>query len=144
MSGVSFVVFFMVAYVIYGQQPQVGATADALVAFYDGNRTPVLITVGLSAWNVLNLLWFAAAFRTTLANAGRDGWCAAVTASSAMLGGAAASAPLIGRCPRALGSRRRKCHSHSGIERLGLGWCRYDRVPARDADHGRNLRALAR
>ena len=31
---------------------------------------------------ILNLLWFVAALRTTLADAGRDGWGAAVTASS--------------------------------------------------------------
>src|SRR5262249_3193327 len=36
---------------------------------------------------VLNLLWFAAALRTTLADAGQDGWGAAATASSAALGG---------------------------------------------------------
>ena len=36
--------------------------------------------------NVLNLLWFAAALRFILANAKRDGWGAAVTASSAALG----------------------------------------------------------
>jgi hypothetical protein len=32
-------------------------------------------------------LWFAAAIRTTLADAGQDGWGAAATASSAVLGG---------------------------------------------------------
>ena len=36
---------------------------------------------------VLNLMWFAAAIRTTLADAGQDGWGAAATASSATLGG---------------------------------------------------------
>jgi len=36
---------------------------------------------------VLNLLWFAAAIRTTLADAGQDGWGAAVTASSTVVGG---------------------------------------------------------
>jgi hypothetical protein len=37
--------------------------------------------------NVLNLMWFAAALRTTLADAGQDGWGAAATASSAAFGG---------------------------------------------------------
>jgi len=32
---------------------------------------------------VLNLMWFAAALRSTLADAGQDGWGAAATASSA-------------------------------------------------------------
>jgi len=87
MSGINFVVFFIIAYVIYGDQPQVGASADALVAFYAGDRTRILIAAVFSGMAVLNLLWFAAALRTTLADAGQDGWGAAATASSAALGG---------------------------------------------------------
>jgi hypothetical protein len=86
-SGINFVVFFFVAYVIYGYQPQVGASADALVAFYDGARTRILIAAVFAGLAVLNLLWFAAALRTTLADAGQDGWGAAATASSAAVGG---------------------------------------------------------
>ena len=86
-SGIHFVVFFIIAYVIYGYQPRVGASADALVAFYDGNRTRILIAAVFSGMAVLNLLWFVAALRTTLADAGQDGWGAAATASSAALGG---------------------------------------------------------
>jgi hypothetical protein len=41
----------------------------------------------LSGLAVLNLMWFAAALRTTLADAGEDGWGAAATASSAAVGG---------------------------------------------------------
>ena len=87
MSGINFVVFFIIAYVIYGSQPQVGASPDALAAFYGGNRTRILIAAVLAAQNVLNLMWFAAAIRTTLADAGQDGWGAAATASSSVLGG---------------------------------------------------------
>src|SRR5258706_9552601 len=36
---------------------------------------------------ILNLLWSAAALRTTLADAGQDGWGGAATASSTVLGG---------------------------------------------------------
>jgi hypothetical protein len=86
MSGINFVVFFIIAYVIYGNQPQVGASADALVGFYDGNRTRILIAAVFSGMAVLNLLWFAAALRKTLADAGQDGWGAAATASSAAIG----------------------------------------------------------
>jgi hypothetical protein len=86
MSGINFVVFFLMAYVIYGHQPPVGASADALVAFYGGNRTRILIAAVFSGMAVLNLLWFAAALRTTLADAGQDGWGAAATASSAAVG----------------------------------------------------------
>src|SRR5258706_15786636 len=87
MSGIQFAVFFIITYAIYGYQPQVGASTDALVAFYDGHRVRVLIAAFFSRLNLLNLLWFAAALRTTLADAGPDGWGAAATASSAALGG---------------------------------------------------------
>jgi succinate dehydrogenase/fumarate reductase cytochrome b subunit len=85
-SGIHFVVFFIIAYVIYGYQPQVGASPDALVAFYEGHRTRILIAAVVSGLAVLNLLWFAAAIRTTLADAGQGGWGAAATASSAAVG----------------------------------------------------------
>lgn len=86
-SGIQFVLFFIIAYVLYGSQPQVGASPEALVAFYHGDRTRVLIAAVISSLNVLNLMWFSAALRTTLADAGQDGWGAAATASSAALGG---------------------------------------------------------
>ena len=85
-SGIQFVVLFIIASVIYGSQPQVGASADALVAFYHGDRTRILIAAFFSGLNLLNLLWFTAALRTTLADAGQDGWGAAATAASAAFG----------------------------------------------------------
>jgi hypothetical protein len=87
MSGINFVAFIIIAYVICGLQPQVGASADALGAFYDGHRTRILIAAVVAGLAVLNLLWFAAALRTTLADSGKDGWGAAVTASSTAVGG---------------------------------------------------------
>jgi len=86
-SGINFVVFFIIAYVIYGSQPHIGASAHALTSFYGGERTRILIAAVLSGMAVLNLLWFAAALRATLADAGQDGWGAAATASSAVVGG---------------------------------------------------------
>ena len=85
-SGIQFVVLFIIAYIIYGYQPQVGAPADALVAFYDGHRTRILIAAFFFGLNLLNLLWFTTAVRTTLADAGQDGWGAAATAASAAFG----------------------------------------------------------
>jgi hypothetical protein len=85
-SGIQSVGLFIIAYLIYGSQPHIGASADALVAFYDGNRTRILIAAVFSGLAILNLMWFAAALRTTLADAGQDGWGAAATASSAALG----------------------------------------------------------
>jgi len=86
-SGINFVIFFIIAYFIYGSQPHVGASTNALTAFYVGGRTRILIAAVLSGMAVLNLLWFAAALRTTLADKGQDGWGAAATASSAAVGG---------------------------------------------------------
>jgi len=85
-SGIQFVVLFIIASLIYGAQPGVGASADALHAFYVGDRTRILIAVSFSGLNLLNLLWFSAALRTTLADAGQDGWGAAATAASAAFG----------------------------------------------------------
>ena len=85
-AGIQFAGCFVIAYVIYGYQPHVGAPVDALVAFYDGSRTRVLIAAIFAGIAVLNLMWFAAALRSTLADAGQDGWGAAATASSAAVG----------------------------------------------------------
>lgn len=85
-AGFQFVGFFIITSVIYGYQPQIGASDDALAAFYGANRTRILIAVTLSSLNLLNLLWFAASLRTTLADAGQDGWGTAATVSSAAFG----------------------------------------------------------
>jgi hypothetical protein len=44
-SGINFVVFFIIAYVIYGDQPKIGASAEKLVSFYDGDRTRMIASV---------------------------------------------------------------------------------------------------
>jgi len=85
-SGNNFVIFAIIALVLYGSLPQVGAPADALLAFYAGHRGRILIAAVVSGLAVLNLMWFAAALRTVLADAGQDGWGAAATASSAAVG----------------------------------------------------------
>jgi hypothetical protein len=85
-AGIQSVGVFIIGYVIYGYQPHVGASADALAAFYGGNQARILIAAVFFGLGVLNLLWFAAALRATLADAGQDGWGAAATASSAALG----------------------------------------------------------
>jgi hypothetical protein len=85
-SGLQFVGLFIVAYFIYGAQPPVGASADALTAFFDGDRTRILIAVFCFGLNLLNLLWFTMAVRTILADAGRDGWGSAAIAASAAFG----------------------------------------------------------
>ena len=85
-AGIQSIFCFIVAYIVYGHQPQVGASADALAAFYDGDRMRILIAAVFYGLAVLNLMWFAAALRTTLADAGQDGWGTAAIASSAAFG----------------------------------------------------------
>src|SRR4029077_14815135 len=76
-AGIQFVAFFVIACLIYGHLPGVSASADELVGFYTGDRMRILIAAALLGLNVLNLMWFAAALRNTLADAGKDGWGAA-------------------------------------------------------------------
>ena len=85
-SGLQFVGFFIITSLIYGYQPPVGASPDALAAFYHGDRTRILVAAAFSGLNLLNLLWFAAALRTSLSEMGQDGWGAAATASSTAFG----------------------------------------------------------
>lgn len=85
-SGLQFAAFFIVTSLIYGYQPPLGASADALVAFYNGDRTRILLAAALSGLNLLNLLWFVAALRSTLSELGQGGWGAAATASSTAFG----------------------------------------------------------
>ena len=86
-AGIQFVILFIVAYFIYGDPPKVGSSPDTLASFYDGNRMRIVIATFLFGMAVLCLLWFAAAIRSALRDAGQDGWGAAVTASSAALAG---------------------------------------------------------
>src|SRR5712692_6520615 len=86
-SGIQFAVLLVITCVIYGGQPGVGVPSDAVAAFYIGDRTRILIAAVFAGLNILNLMWFAAALRTTLADAGQDGWGAAATAASAAFGG---------------------------------------------------------
>jgi hypothetical protein len=85
-AGLQFVGLFIIASFIYGTQPQVGAPADTLTAFYTGDRTRILIAVFFFGLNLLNLLWFTMAVRAVLADAGVDGWGAASTVASAAFG----------------------------------------------------------
>jgi succinate dehydrogenase/fumarate reductase cytochrome b subunit len=84
-TGIGFVLFYIIAHVIYGSQPKTSASADALVSFYQGGRTRILIATVIYGLAVLTLLWFAAALSTALRDAGQGVWGTAATASSAAL-----------------------------------------------------------
>ena len=87
MNGISVVLFFVAAYLVYGSQPKMGASTNELVAFYAGDRTRILIAAVIFGLAVLNLMWFGAAIRTTLIEAGTGGWGAATIAASGAVGG---------------------------------------------------------
>ena len=87
-SGVNAVALFIVGYFVFGSLPRIGAPADAVAAFYASHHTRILwAAVFFGLGGVLNLMWFAAAIRGTLREAGQAGWGAAATASSAAVGG---------------------------------------------------------
>jgi hypothetical protein len=85
-NGIFFVVLYVIAFFIYGDQPKVGASADELVSFYDGDRTRILVAAVIFGVAILCLLWFAAALASALSDAGQSGWGRAATAASAALG----------------------------------------------------------
>ncbi len=85
-SGVQFIALWIVAYILYGYQPQISASSDTLAAFYRDHHMRILIAAVISGLAVLYLMWFAAAIRVALANASEGGWGAAATASSAAVG----------------------------------------------------------
>src|SRR5438876_2421953 len=63
-AGIQFVLCFIVAYIVYDHQPQVGASADALAGFYDGDRMRILIAAVFYGLADLNPMWFEGALRT--------------------------------------------------------------------------------
>jgi hypothetical protein len=88
-AGVVFALLIIIASVIYGSgsQPKVGASAEKLVSFYDGDRTRILIATVLFLFSFLELLWFGAALSSVLRDAGMGGWAAAATAGSVTMAG---------------------------------------------------------
>ena len=86
-SGNSFILFTIIAYALYGYQPQVAESIDSLVSYYHGHRMRILIAAFISGMAILNLLWFASTLRSTLVDAGRDGWGASVIIASSIFGG---------------------------------------------------------
>lgn len=87
-SGIPAVALFIAGYFVYGTQPGIGAPAETVAAFYASHQTRILwAVVFFGLGGVVNLLWFAAALRGVLRDAGQAGWGAAATASSAVVGG---------------------------------------------------------
>jgi hypothetical protein len=85
-NGVIAAVLFIISYVFYGSQPKVGASAEKLVSFYDGDSTRILIGTVIFGFATLCLMWFAAALASVLRDAGKGGWATAATAAGAAVG----------------------------------------------------------
>jgi len=85
-NGVIAAVLFIVAYAFYGRLPKVGASAEKLVSFYDGDSTRILIGTVVFGFAILCLLWFAAALTSVLRDADKAGWGTAATAAAAAVG----------------------------------------------------------
>ena len=88
-SRISFIVFVIIAYALYDYRPQLGESIDSLIIYYEEHRMRILIAAFVSGMAVLNLLWFASTLRSTLVDAGRDGWGASVIIASSIFGGLA-------------------------------------------------------
>jgi len=86
-AGIQGVAFLVVGAIVAGFGPASDASADAVAAFYTANAPRLLIATPILALGVLNLVWFMQAIRVALAAVGLDGWGAAGTAASAMMGG---------------------------------------------------------
>jgi hypothetical protein len=86
-AGIQFLVFFVIGAAIRGMQPNIGASADTLLAFYDGDRVRIFVSTVVFGFAFLNLMWFGAALSSALRDAGKAGWGAAATASSTAFAG---------------------------------------------------------
>jgi hypothetical protein len=85
-NGVIAAVLFLVSYIIYGSQPKVGASAEKLVSFYDGDSARILISGVIFGFAVLCLMWFGAALASVLRDADKGGWGNAAIVASAAIG----------------------------------------------------------
>jgi hypothetical protein len=86
-TGIVFVFLFIVSFIVYGDQPKLGASTSDIVSFYDGNRGRILAATFIFGVAILFLLWFVAAIASALREAGQGGWGAATIASGAVLAG---------------------------------------------------------
>ena len=86
-AGIQFLAFFVLAAIIRGTQPKIGASADSLAGFYNGDSTRILISTVIFGFAFLNLMWFGAAISSALRDAGMAGWGAAATAASTAFSG---------------------------------------------------------
>jgi hypothetical protein len=81
-SGIGFVVVFICAFLVFGDQPKLGDPVEDVVAFYDGDRGRVLTASFIFGVALLLFLWFVGAIANALREAG-EGRLAATTIATA-------------------------------------------------------------
>jgi hypothetical protein len=85
-AGILSVLCFIVAYIVYDHQPQIGASADTLADFYDGDGMRILSATVFYGLAILNPMWFEGALRTRWRMRDKTVRAGAAIASSAALG----------------------------------------------------------
>src|SRR5215218_2439769 len=84
-TGIVFVVLYIVAFLIYGDQPKIGASTSDIVSFYDGDRGRILTAIAIFGIAIAFFLWFVAAIASALRDAGKAGWGSATIAAGTAL-----------------------------------------------------------
>jgi hypothetical protein len=84
-TGIVFVVLYIVAFLIYGDQPKIGASTSDIVSFYDGDRGRILTAIAIFGIAIAFFLWFVAAIASALRDAGKAGWGLATIAAGTAL-----------------------------------------------------------
>lgn len=87
LTGVGFVVLFVIAFITYGDAPGPNASAQDLTSFYDGDRGRVLTAAVLLGGAQILFFLFVGALASALREAGKGGWAAASIAGGATLAG---------------------------------------------------------
>lgn len=83
LTGIGFVVMFIVSFVVYGESPKVNDSPQEIASFFDGDRGRVLAAMILFGIAFMLLLVFIGAIASTLREAGMGGWGATTIAAGA-------------------------------------------------------------
>jgi hypothetical protein len=83
LTGVAFVVMFIVSFIVYGEPPKVNDSAQEITNFFDGDRGRVLTAMILFGIAFMLLVVFVGVVGSTLREAGMGGWGATTTAAGA-------------------------------------------------------------
>jgi len=83
-SGIGFVVFVILAFVVGGETPSVGDPVEEVVSYYDGDRGQVLVSSALFALALGFWIWFAGTLANNLRERGEGRVAATVIGAVAV------------------------------------------------------------